>query len=344
MNNIAQSLRRKTEDVVRKTKIRLLSSVARTTRRNTTPKLPSAKPEALRPLSSVLLPLSSVRGVVLIAVLWICALVMWFAFQISAQTRLLGEDRMHSIRDSQALYLAIGGCYEALARMGQAPALKADQPIDLNWQPDGQPRIVRYNSGIAVVVIEPEETKINVNSAQEVQLRGVLQNAGADELTSEKLADRILDFTHADNIPRPQGMGKSDYIKAGLNYIPFNGPLTDLDQLLLVPGISQQLFYGYGNGTGESMGDSQESCQDLAIPAQNSLFSLLTIHGGNTNTSPGLGGQQTSVFKSWRPGGIYRILSFGKSANGPPSAGVWLTVRYTRSGEKPYQILSRKVM
>lgn len=318
MNNVAQSLRRKTEDRRRKTKI--------------------------RPLYSVLSPVSSVRGVVLIAVLWSCALIMWFAFQISAQTRLLGEDRMHSIRDSQALYLAIGGCYEALARMGQARPLKADQPLDLNWQPDGLPRIVRYNSGIAVVIIEPEEIKVNVNSVQEVQLRQVLQNAGADELASEKLADRILDFIDADDIPRPKGMEKDDYIKAGLNYIPFNGPLTDLDQLLLVPGISQQLFYGYATGIDARMGEFPEISQGLVIPAKNSLFSLLTIYGGNTNLSPGLGGQQDSMFKFWRPGGIYRILSFGKSASGPPSAGVWLTVRYTSAGEKPYQILSRKVM
>src|SRR5208337_1219273 len=180
MNNIAQSLRRRTEDGRRKTKIR---------------------------------PLSSVRGVVLIAVLWCCALIMWFAFQISAQTRLLGEDRIHAIRDSQALYLAIGGCYEALARMGQAPPLGMDRPLDLNWQPDGRPRIVEYKSGIAVVIIEPEELKVNVNTAQQVQLMQVLQKAGADEFTSEELADRIMDFIDADDIPRPHGMEKDDYIK-----------------------------------------------------------------------------------------------------------------------------------
>ena len=228
MNNVAQSLRRKTED------------------RQTEDENPPLLCSPLRRLR----PLSSVRGVVLIAVLWICALIMWFAFQISAQTRLLGEDRIHAIRESQALYLAIGGCYEALARMGQAPPLRLDQPLDLNWQPDGRPRIVEYNSGIAVVIIEPEEIKVNVNSVQEVQLRQVLQRAGADELASEKLADRILDFIDADDIPRPQGMEKDGYIKAGLNYIPFNGPLTSLDQLLLVPGISQQLFYGYDHGNG----------------------------------------------------------------------------------------------
>ncbi len=311
MINIAQSLRRKTED--RRRKIR---------------------------------PLSSVRGVVLIAVLWSCALIMWFAFQISAQTRMMGEDRIHAIRDSQALYLAIGGCYEALARMGQPPPLLMDRPLDLNWQPDGRPRMVEYKSGIAVVINEPEEMKVNVNSVQEVQLRQVLQRAGADELTSEQLADRILDFIDADDIRRPQGMEKDDYIKAGLNYIPFNGPLTGLDQLLLVPGLSDQLFYGYDRGIDERMRDSPEVFQDIVIPAKNSLFSLLTIYGGNKNLPLDLEEQQDSMLKlmSWRPGGVYRILSFGKSANGPPSVGIWLTVRLVAGGEKPYNILSRKVM
>jgi len=320
MNKIAQSLRRKTEEGRRKTKI--------------------------LPPYTVLRPLSSGRGVVLIAVLWCCALIMWFAFQISAQTRLLGEDRIHAIRDSQALYLAIGGCYEALARMGQAPPLGLDRPLDLIWQPDGRPRIVEYKSGIAVVIIEPEELKVNVNTAQQVQLMEVLQRAGADEFTSEELAARIRDFIDAEGIPRPGGMGKDGYIKAGLNYIPFNGPLTSLDQLLLVPGLSHQLFYGYDQGIDERMSEFPEIFQDIVIPAKNSLFSLLTIYSGNANQPPALEGQQGTLLKiiPWKPGGFYRILSFGKSANGPPSVGIWLTVRLMSSGEKPYAILSRKVM
>jgi len=320
MNNIARSLRRETENRRRKTKI--------------------------RPPYSVIRPLSSVRGVVLIAVLWCCALIMWFGLQISAQTRLLGEDRVHSIRGAQALYLAIGGCYEALARMGQAPPSGLGKPTGLNWQPDGQPHIVEYKSGIAIVIIEPEEIKVNVNKAQQVQLMQVLQRAGADESTSEQLADRIMDFIDADDIPRLHGMEKDDYVKAGLSYIPFNGPLTGLDQLLLVPGLSQQLFYGYDRGIDERMREFPEIFQDIVIPAKNSLFSLLTIYGGNINLPLDLEEQQQSVLKliSWKPGGIYRILSFGKSGNGPPSAGIWLTVRFMSGGDKPYTILSRKVM
>ncbi len=216
----------------------------------------------------------------------------------------------------------------------------------LNWQPDGLPRIVEYNSGIAVVIIEPEDLKVNVNMVQEVQLRQVLQRAGADELTSEDLADRILDFIDADDIPRPHGMEKDGYIKAGLNYIPFNGQLTSLDQLLLVPGLSQQLFYGYDRGIDERMRESPEIFQDIVIPAKNSLFSLLTIYGANVNLPLEPEEQQDPLLKqiSWKPGSVYRILSFGKSANGPPSVGVWLTLRLMGGGSKPYQILSRKVM
>jgi general secretion pathway protein K len=259
---------------------------------------------------------------------------------------MLGEDRIHAIRESHALYLAIGGCYEAMARMGQPPPLRGDQPLDLNWQPDGRPRIVEYNSGIAVVVIEPEDLKVNVNLVNDVQLRQVLQKAGVDELTSEELTDRILDFIDADDIPRLHGMEKDAYIKAGLNYVPFDGPLTSLDQLLLVPGLSQQLFYGYDRGIDERVREYPEIFKGIVIPAKNSLFSLLTIYGNNVNLPQELEQQEEALLKlySWRSGAVYRILSFGKSASGPPSVGIWLTVRFMGGGDKPYQVLSRKVM
>jgi general secretion pathway protein K len=271
---------------------------------------------------------------------------MWFAFRLSAQTRLLGEDRIHAIRESHAHYLAVGGCYEALARMGQPRPLRVDRSLDLNWQPDGRPRIVEYNSGVAVVIIEPEDLKVNVNKVQEVQLKQVLQRVGADELTSEVLTDRMLDFIDADDVPRFHGMEKDAYIKAGLNYVPFDGPLTSLDQLLLVPGLSQQIFYGYDRGIDERMRESPEIFRDIVIPAKNSLFSLLTIYGNNVNLPQELDQQDESVLKlfSWRPGAVYRVLSFGRSASGPPSVGIWLTVRFMGVGDKPYQILSRKVM
>ncbi len=291
-------------------------------------------------------PVSNRRGVILIGVIWICALLMWFAFQISAETRLQGEDQIHTIRKSQAVHLAIGGCYEALARMGQPAPINADEASDLNWQPDGRPRMVQYQTGIAIVIIESEDLKVNVNKVQQSQLLQVIERMGADEVTGEQIADRILDFIDPDDTPRLHGMEKDGYKKQGLSYIPFNGPLTSLDQLLLVPGITQQIFYGYGQEKDGKRTEFPEGFQDLAIPGKNSLFNLLTIYGKNTKLPSAIDEEQQTYLRSisWKPGGTYRILSFGKTVYGPPTAGIWLTARFTNDGRNPFKILSRKVM
>ncbi|MFP5213955.1 MAG: hypothetical protein ACLGPL_11320, partial [Acidobacteriota bacterium] len=107
-------------------------------------------------------------GAVMIAVLWICALVMWLALQVGYEVRLHGEERVHELRRSQALHIAIGGCYEALARMGTTgPTIKGlDDAADrLNWKPNRRPHIVDYENGQAMVVVESENNKVNVNRA-----------------------------------------------------------------------------------------------------------------------------------------------------------------------------------
>lgn len=285
------------------------------------------------------------RGVVLVAALWICALIMWFAFQISAETHLQGEETVLSIRKSQAFHYAVGGCYEALARMGQPPPLRINEPPDLNWQPDGKPRIVEYRTGNALVIIEPEDSKVNVNKAGPLQIRQILEKAGVEETRLENLADAILDFIDQDDTPRIHGMEKDAYRAGGLNHIPFNGALTSLDQLLLVPGITQQLYYGYYGSEENGSGDIPEIFRDCLVPGRYSLFRMLTIYGSNTGLSRILLERDAADAPvTWKPGGTYRILSFGKSVNGPPAVGISLTVRFSPDGRNPYKVLGRKVL
>ncbi|MGC8490435.1 MAG: hypothetical protein ACP5SH_01745 [Syntrophobacteraceae bacterium] len=292
------------------------------------------------------------KGVVLIAVLWCCAIVMWAGFQLSAQTRLLGEDELHSIAETHALYLAIGGCYEALARIHPGRPLQA-QSLEQNWLPDGKPRVVVYHTGIAVVIMESDDRKINVNSASADQLTVVLKKAGADAGTAQMLAERITDFIHPGNASQLQGQPQANTSSAngGKSDTGFQGPLTSLDQLLLVPGITQELFYGYAQGVKE-WGSRSGILDHIAIPAKNSLFSQLSVNSGNANAQQGLSGLQTLqggqepafLQNSWAAGGTYRILSFGKSAKGPPSVGIRLTIRLGQGGNTPYRILSRKIL
>ncbi|MDR3569225.1 MAG: type II secretion system protein GspK [Syntrophobacteraceae bacterium] len=288
------------------------------------------------------------RGVVLIAVLWCCAMLMWAGMQISSQTRLLGEDRLHALIESRALYLAIGGCYEALARIDSSRPLQTDLPSDQSWLPDGKPRVVVYKTGIAVVIMESEDQLLNVNTASAAQLTQVLETAGADEQTSQAVAGRIADFVHSQNSQQLQGQASQDFGKSLNHDTGFGGPLTSLDQLLLVPGVTQELFYGYQRGR-EQWANESRVFDQIAIPARDSLFGQLTVQSGNATTGQGLPGQQgrqgTDLTQnSWTAGGTYRILSFGKSALGSPSVAIRLTIRYQGSGDSPYQILGRKVL
>jgi general secretion pathway protein K len=308
-------------------------------------------------------------GVIIIAVLWICAMIMWFALQIAAETRLKGEEQVHLFRRSQALHLAIGGSYEALAQMAQANSSGLDdmsgrfsaptlrhrgdkRSPDDPWQPDGEPHLVDYQTGQALIIIEAEGRKVNVNRTNNAQLKLVMEKAGLEEDEAERLTDVFLDFIDKDDITRLHGAEKEQYQSLGLPYGPFNGPLTSLDQMLLIPGITQQVYYGYGMKSEEEAAREEEESevpQIPALPAKYSLFRMLTVYGKNVNfqddskTDPFDDDNEREQIR-WEKGGIYRIFSCGRTFNGPPTIILWMVIRYSPETPKGYEVLYRKIL
>lgn len=284
------------------------------------------------------------EGVAVIAVLWASMLIMWLGLQIGAENRLLGEEQVHMIRRSQSFYLAVGGCYEAIARMGQPLPLHRDEPPDMNWQPDGQPRVVNYETGQALVFVEPESEKVNVNRATPQQLQDVLVKAGVVEDTALEIADRIADFVDTDDIPRLHGAEKDHYERLGIGYIPFDGPLTSVDQLLLIPGITPQILYGFGSVKSHSDDDTSTEIQIPLLPGKDSLYNLVSVHSKKTGlTSTNAEEDRTDRIITWEKGGIYRIFSCGRTSTGSPTVVICLIVRYAPDAENGYEVLCRKV-
>jgi general secretion pathway protein K len=284
------------------------------------------------------------EGVVLIAVLWICALVMWFTLQIGALTRIQGEEQVHLFRRAQAHYLAIGGCNEALARMGQLPPTGLERGPDLSWQPDGTPHLLKYETGEAMVSVELETSKVNVNIASPDQLMKVLLAAGVDEDEVERLADVIADFIDPDDLPRLHGMEAKAYKRLGLDYGPFNGPLIRLEQMLLIPGITEPLFYGYLRKGGERE-DAASEVMNPVLLNKNSLFALLSVYGtGVALPQTEAGSELEAKVITWQNGGIYRILSTAMAYHGPPAVTICLIVRFTPQSKTGYEVLSRKLL
>ena len=285
------------------------------------------------------------EGVVLIAVLWICALVMWFTLQIGLIARLQGEEQIHLFHRSQALYLAIGGCFEALARMGQQPPTGFERGPDLSWQPDGAPHLLEYQTGEVQVSVESEKRKINVNSASPDQLSQVLVSAGVDRNFAGELADVIADFRDPGDLPRLHGLKAAGYKRLGLPYGPFNGPLLTLDQMLLIPGITEELLYGYRRrGGGAEEGGSSATSISM-LPSKDSLFQMLSIYGtGIPLPQTDLNQELEGKILTWENGGIYRIFSTGIAYTGPPAVTICLIVRFTPGSKLGYEVLYRKIL
>jgi hypothetical protein len=294
------------------------------------------------------------KGVVIIAVLWICMLLMWFALQISTEIRLQGASDVNSIRKSQALLLSIGGVNEALARMGQPLPLdlKKSRDRELYWQPDALPRLVRYRTGQATVVIQKEAQKVNVNKADHNHLMEVLKMAGLERDAADNLADVIGDFIDVDDTPRLGGAEKDQYRRLGLGYGPFNGPLTSVDQLLLIPGITPQVFYGEGatNRIDESPREEDwgNGPQFSGFFGKHSLVELLTVYGNNVQlvkeTEPGAEPSTTLAQPGWKAGDVYSVFSYGECYTGPPGVLVWVIVRLQGQSQSGYEILFRKIL
>ena len=196
-----------------------------------------------------------------------------------------------------------------------------------------------------MVSIASETNKITVNSANPEQMREVLIAAGVPEFAAEELADVIADFVDPDDFKRLHGMEATDYKRRGLPYGPFNGHLLTLDQMLLIPGITEQFLYGY-RGEGENPEESgSEASYHPMLPRKDSLFEMLSVYGTNTALpNPAFEEEIERRIITWQSGGIYRIYSTGMAYNGPPAVTICLIVRFAPETKHGYEILSRKIM
>lgn len=100
-------------------------------------------------------------------------------------------------------------------------------------------------SGTVTYSIRDENGKININSATRETLVKVLEQAGMDTGSDrDAVADSILDWIDKDDNHRLNG-AESDYYKSQFPpYKAKNGPLDTLDELMMIKGITEEMFYG----------------------------------------------------------------------------------------------------
>jgi general secretion pathway protein K len=118
--------------------------------------------------------------------------------------------------------------------------------------------------GVFSIKIIDLERKVNINLINELSisvLQQALHMAGADPGEISTISDSFLDWIDLDENPHVSGTESPDYISnPNPGYAPHvakNGPIDDLSELLLIRGVTREMFFGPGEGGGGQLAPSR---------------------------------------------------------------------------------------
>jgi len=203
----------------------------------------------IRPLTT------SEEGVALLMVLWVLTILMVIVLSFSFMTRTETLATLAFREGMEKKFLAEAGIQrgiEEIYYMKQNPQLAQLEESDA-WKTDGTPYSGRLGEGDYAVRITDESGKIDINTltdASGIILKTLLIQMGVEDEQGDTIVDSILDWKDADDLVRLHG-AESDYYQSLPNpYKAKNANFDTLEELLLVKGMTYEIFFGGGGKKG----------------------------------------------------------------------------------------------
>ena len=182
------------------------------------------------------------RGMVLMTVLWILAVIAFIAFALAAAVRTEVNAAANSFDSERALFMAKGAA-EVVFRKLQDPDAFPDLPVQ---EVSG---IYTFEFGSGEVRVQPESdrSRIDLNEASEKVLTTMFDSLGVGEAAGNELVDSILDWRDSDDVPRLHGAEVDDYGQVFLSRgrLPYNASFNSLEEVLLVKHMTPAIYFGH---------------------------------------------------------------------------------------------------
>lgn len=99
---------------------------------------------------------------------------------------------------------------------------------------------VPLETGAIRLTIKAEAGRIDINAARPEMLSGIYAAAGTGALKPSEFAALVLDWRDRNSRVRPGGAEREEYAALGLDHRPRDGPFLSLEELLLLPGMTQE--------------------------------------------------------------------------------------------------------
>ena len=218
------------------------------------------------------------KGIALIMVLWVIAIlsvvVLEFCFAMRTEVNVAQNFK----EETQRYAMAQGGIERTIAeliyrnnpRIQQLrKTLKPEElpPEQREWMTDGRPYVLPFNQGTCEVRAVGEAGKINLNAVSDPTLRKIIGQFGLQGEARDVVVDSILDWRTPGELHRMNG-AKSDYYRSLKEpYDCKNGNFDSIDELLLVRGVTPDLFYG-------KKAINEEAGTNADMPGLKDIFSI----------------------------------------------------------------------
>ncbi len=202
------------------------------------------------------------RGFALLAVFWISLLLGILALNYATTARLNAEAalnrRLGAERDFILEAAFARGYHEYLKYRANRFLLRkkkefeevSGQPLKL-WFPRAEPWSCSIEGVAVKIKIMDESGKFSLSGLRPELLRKIVAACGVDdEEKRDTVVDSILDWIDSDSLHRLNGAESDWYEDQGLEYGCKNRPIDVVDELLLIRGITPELYAGGGGRPG----------------------------------------------------------------------------------------------
>lgn len=273
------------------------------------------------------------KGAILIVTTWILMILTLFAIGVGFRTGLEIKLTGYNLDRMKALYIAKAGAKKAIFEKWREYAENRSLDIDAfseSWANneeyfkdvkvgDGSftlcylsPEKSRSNREITLYGLEDESGKIDVNSSKSIEvLKNLLLDFGLELTNAEEIVASIQDWRDEDDLATgaegiSAGAEDSYYQTLETSYATSGRDFIALEELLLVKGITEGLFYGEDKDKDGKIGEYEKG-----------IGSYLTIYGdGSININTASKEVLNAAFGIGYPDLAQKISDYRKGVDG----------------------------
>jgi general secretion pathway protein K len=183
------------------------------------------------------------RGSALLMVLWLTAALAAIGLAVASNVRGETERSETSVDDLKSYFVARGGIERAAIHVLWGRSFTGDNGGPIYYTAGTPTMDLSFPAGEVRVDLIPESSKLNLNGTKAEDLARLMMALGTPEDRAAGIAEAIVDW-HTPVDAMHQSPFDSFYLSQSPSFLPRHTSFRENEELLLVQGMTPDLYYG----------------------------------------------------------------------------------------------------